>query len=464
MKQFLIVGPHRSGTTLVHHILRFHPQVSSLKDEVKVVPLFESGISAFTYGHETEDEYRVGFARAFQMLAGINAGPDTRAAGIKCALAFLEQAQILVDCCKTYLTDLDIILTVREDLLAQFGSLKRAESTGRWHSFTTADDDPRARITVDKDEYTEYFLMHTQIIKTIRSLAETHRCLELCYERDILHNASLYARLYDFLELDHFKPSGELPRKVAPAPEDFIEDYYTLKNLEPGLRKSGLAPQGRLDTSSKESHARSPMYRAWHLAGMGRRDDALEAAQLTGESDPHYYEAKCLCANIMTVNGDHEGAESEIQKAIARNARHPEAYLRRAELRRRQGRDDQALAATARRDCRDAELERAQLVEAILGRPCVRSFLWQAPQLQPGSRRLSRATAAVRVSVLLRVPRGKARQSPIRGCLGTRDVRRIGCDTEGRVGSVGWKRRRLWREPSSTLLYACRPRKPCAGA
>lgn len=311
---------------------------------MKVVPLFESGISAFTYGHETEEEYRVGFARAFQMLAAISAGPDTRAAGIKCALAFLDQAQILVNCCKTYLTDLDIILTVREDLLAQFGSLKRAESTGKWHSFTIVDDDPRARITVDKDEYTDYFLMHTEIIKTIRSLAETHCCLELCYERDILHNASLYARLYDFLELDHFKPSGELPRKVAPAPEDFIEDYYTLKNLEPGLRKSGVAPQGRQDTSSRGSHARSPMYRAWDLAGAGRRDEALEAAQLAAEGDPHYYEAKCLCANIMTLNGDYKGAEIEIQKAIALNARHPEAYLRRAELRRRQGRKDKALA------------------------------------------------------------------------------------------------------------------------
>ena len=72
MKRFLIVGPHRSGTTLVHLTLRSHPQVSSPKDEVKVVPLFESGISAFTYGHETEDEHRVGFTRAFDMLAAIS--------------------------------------------------------------------------------------------------------------------------------------------------------------------------------------------------------------------------------------------------------------------------------------------------------------------------------------------------------------------------------------------------------
>ncbi len=69
MTNYIIIGPARSGTTVTHLILKGHPQVSALNDEIKVMQLFGKGISAYTFGNDSEYEITLGFRKAFKLLA-----------------------------------------------------------------------------------------------------------------------------------------------------------------------------------------------------------------------------------------------------------------------------------------------------------------------------------------------------------------------------------------------------------
>ena len=46
--RYILVGPARSGTTVTHLALKGHPNVSAVRDEVRIDPLFTQGMGAFT--------------------------------------------------------------------------------------------------------------------------------------------------------------------------------------------------------------------------------------------------------------------------------------------------------------------------------------------------------------------------------------------------------------------------------
>ena len=48
--RFLIIGYQRSGTTVISHLLRGHPDVSSLGGELRIEPFFSHGTRVFTGG------------------------------------------------------------------------------------------------------------------------------------------------------------------------------------------------------------------------------------------------------------------------------------------------------------------------------------------------------------------------------------------------------------------------------
>jgi len=50
--RYLIVGCGRSGSTLIHLLLKGHPNIVALNDELKVSPFFTKGISTFTFGSD----------------------------------------------------------------------------------------------------------------------------------------------------------------------------------------------------------------------------------------------------------------------------------------------------------------------------------------------------------------------------------------------------------------------------
>ena len=89
------------------------------------------------------------------------------------------------------------------------------------------------------------------------------------------------------------------------------------------------------------------MEKAWELMGQGNLEEALEAALHTLPTDPHYYKALVLIAEIRTKTQDYERAEHALLRAVKLSPKHPEAYMRRAWLRYHQGRFADGLAELA---------------------------------------------------------------------------------------------------------------------
>jgi radical SAM protein with 4Fe4S-binding SPASM domain len=149
--------------------------------------------------------------------------------------------------------------------------------------------------------------------------------------------------------------------------QDLREVVATLKTQAPALRRELNRNRNSWEEFLKEmsNHAEEPgqptvvtsfgeavavnravtrhgsvgaMERAWSLMRAGRREEALEAALHTLPTDPHYYKALVLIAEIRIEMQDYEHAEHALARAVKLSPKHPEAYMRRAWLRHHQGR------------------------------------------------------------------------------------------------------------------------------
>ena len=237
MKKYIIIGQARSGTTVIHLFLKGHPHVSALNDEVKITQLFEKGISAYTFGSDLPSEKNRATRKIYDLLALLNADAATKAAGIKCAVGTVEQAKVFVEQIKATFSDVNIILIVREDVLAQFGSMLRAKKTGKFHSWRKENKKSPSSITIDHGRYSQYLLSNIEIVDLLRSLKQTNNFLEISYEKDILIGQEYCKKLYDFLELDYIKPTWLNSNKVAPPPNKYIANYDKLKLAEKEIKE-----------------------------------------------------------------------------------------------------------------------------------------------------------------------------------------------------------------------------------
>jgi radical SAM protein with 4Fe4S-binding SPASM domain len=89
------------------------------------------------------------------------------------------------------------------------------------------------------------------------------------------------------------------------------------------------------------------MDKAWAFMSQGKQEEALEAALHTLPTDPHYYKALVLIAEIRIAMQDYERAEQALLRAVKLSPKHPEAYMRRAWLHYHQGRFADGLAELA---------------------------------------------------------------------------------------------------------------------
>jgi radical SAM protein with 4Fe4S-binding SPASM domain len=102
------------------------------------------------------------------------------------------------------------------------------------------------------------------------------------------------------------------------------------------------------------------MERAWVLMRQGKQEEALEAALHTLPTDPNYYKALVLIAEIRIAMQDYQRAEQALLRAVNLSPKHPEAYMRRAWLRYYQGRLADGLAELALSEERAGKLERVE--------------------------------------------------------------------------------------------------------
>lgn len=235
--QYLVIGAKRSGTTLIHLLLKGHPNVSALNDELAVSPFFTQGISTFTYGNDLEEERKLGYLSLFNAISSVLADANCTAFGAKCAIGSQGNAQIIVNVLQKYLKDLKIILVVRNDLVAQYGSLISANKTGIMHSWynSHAKYEPQ-KLRINKWLLTRYTISILDTYDTLRQLFATHKVLEISYEEYLLDPAIIQNNLFEFVEVPNIDVTWLKSKKVMPDPANYILNYSSLKHHCDNLR------------------------------------------------------------------------------------------------------------------------------------------------------------------------------------------------------------------------------------
>ena len=225
MVRYIIVGNQRSGTSAVHNALKDHPECSALNDEIGIDPFFTKGFSVFTHGNESYWENQKGLLRLFDCITSVRATEQTKAIGLKTVVKNEEGANQFIESVKKNLQGIKIIFTYRQDFVAQYGSLKKAQITGIWHSWQKKTSD--IRITIKQEAYEKYLLDCLAALDIIRDLNDTHDLLVFEYEKDLV--TGNYKTLFDFVEVSNLPVNWMYTAKVSPEPEVYISDYADYK-------------------------------------------------------------------------------------------------------------------------------------------------------------------------------------------------------------------------------------------
>lgn len=228
MIRYIIIGCARSGTTFTAQLLRGHPEVSAFSDEVRITPLFNQGIDAFCFGNVTAQEKEVGARRLFDALAGMTANEHTKAMGMKITFQLPDMVEIFVDYLQKYYPGIKIIWVKRADLLAQYGSLKRAMKSGHHHSWIQTRKEIN-KIYISKNKLKKYLNDSFSIYKQFDRLRSTHEVFVFSYEHHIMNH--YFSELWTFLGVTPEEPLWLHSQKVAPEADEYILNYKPLKRL-----------------------------------------------------------------------------------------------------------------------------------------------------------------------------------------------------------------------------------------
>lgn len=257
--RYIIVGMPRSGTSATHFCLRGHPSVSAMKEEVGVEPFLTEGMGTFTFEHP---ETKPGVSALFDAMIAIQEESNPNAQGMKVTTGTVELARSFVERVQKYLPDVRIILVLRRDLVARFGSLVKARKTGVWDG---TDDEPAPNLRLDPHEFAEYVIESHEIRQILRRLEKTHNVMGLGYEEVILEgNLPTHEPLFEFVGVEPMQADWLWERKFSPPPESYIENYQQLLSLHNRIERS--LENGATPETLRSAHSRPLLEAIWRKA------------------------------------------------------------------------------------------------------------------------------------------------------------------------------------------------------
>lgn len=258
--RYMVVGMPRSGTSATHFCLRGHPSVSAVQQEVGVEPFLTDGLATFTF--EGPDAQQPGVSALFDAMTSIQSVSDPAARGMKLTTGTTELVRSFVEGMREYLPDVRIILVIRRDLVARFGSLVKAQKTGVWDGMN---DDPAPELRLDPYEFAEYVIASHEIRRMLRQLGETHSVMELDYEEVILEgDLPTHESLFEFVDVEPMEADWLWERKFSPPPESYIKNYQQLRSLHESIERS--LENGTTPDTLRSAHTRSLPEAIWRKA------------------------------------------------------------------------------------------------------------------------------------------------------------------------------------------------------
>ncbi len=258
--RYIIVGMQRSGTTATHRALFGHPNICAMDDEFRVEPFFTKGVACFTVGGINRWERLRNYNRLFDAVTiSPTIAPDPegkrliayggtprfpkqelRANGLKVAIPSAADAKLLVDSLVEYFQGLKVIHVRRDDWVAQYASLLRAQKSGKWHSWSAAkgaNQTAPGKFAIAVEDFTAYVRMAQEIEAQLARLLGTHEVCEFSFENDLESNAAgAWDRLFGFLGVPPMAPEWMGSSKVAPPVDEFVENAAELRQVLARLR------------------------------------------------------------------------------------------------------------------------------------------------------------------------------------------------------------------------------------
>jgi len=278
--RFLVVGSQRSGSSVTHTCIVGHPEATGTGDEVRAEPLFTRGIAAFTCGNDTWPERQRGYRALFDALSLRDDDPAIRAHGMKVALASPSEAIDVANTLRDHLPDVRIVLIRRDDLIAQYASLHRAQATGIWHSFHGAASNSKP-IAIATGPFLDYARDCRRILAQLRTLRHSHALLEVEYERTVV--GGLWHEIFAFLGLTRLPPTWVAMQKVSPPARASVAGYddllAALQQLPQADEQQELAAaRARAEARLGDDSVLTLVSRAQIALAAGRFDEAERAA------------------------------------------------------------------------------------------------------------------------------------------------------------------------------------------
>jgi len=205
-----------------------------VKEEVGVDPFLTEGMAAFTF--EDPGTQNPGVSALFDAMTSIQSVSDPEARGMKLTTGSKALARSFVNGVQEYLPDVRIILVLRRDLVARFGSLVKARKTGVWDGIH---DGSVPELRLDPHEFAEYAIESYEIRRMLRELEETHTVMELGYEEVILEgDLPTHEPLFEFVGVEPMEADWLWERKFSPPPESYIKNYQRLRRLHQSIERS----------------------------------------------------------------------------------------------------------------------------------------------------------------------------------------------------------------------------------
>lgn len=212
---FVILSEPRSGSTLLHTYLNYHPNIQS-------------------YGEVLRENLEVKKVTVKDPLLSFVFKPHARklkAIGLK-LFYYYHDSPIYATCFQQIIqnTNVKIIHLIREDVLALYVSLKMAQHTSRWSSVKSSGKNYH-QLNVNISDFRKFLQTYLQRQQDFKILFQHHKILSITYEDMVNNPDSVLKNVQEFLGVIP-RPLFSLLKKQNLKPiQSLVTNYKEVKSM-----------------------------------------------------------------------------------------------------------------------------------------------------------------------------------------------------------------------------------------
>lgn len=212
---FVILSEPRSGSTLLHTYLNYHPHIQS-------------------YGEVLRENLEVKKMNVIDPLQSFVFKPHPtklKAIGLKLFYYYYD-SPIYTNCFKQTIqnTNIKIIHLIRTDVLALYVSLKMAQHTNRWSSVTSSGKHHH-QLNVNIGDFRKFLQTYLQHQQDFKILFQYHNLLIITYEDMVNNPDSVLKNVQEFLGVIPRPLFSMLKKQNLKPIQSFVINYEEVKSM-----------------------------------------------------------------------------------------------------------------------------------------------------------------------------------------------------------------------------------------